>query len=114
MTTQAQVLEAQIDIENVTGEAVYLLHFASPIAPGLHTCQHYIGTAKVLAERIREHRAGSGARLTEVAKERGIEFSVVRIWEGGRQLERQLKNRKNAPKLCPICSGNHSITQEAA
>lgn len=80
----------------------YLLHFSEPISPN-HTTQHYIGSAADLDARIEEHRKGQGARLTEVAKERGISFEVVRTWEGGRDFERKLKNRKNAPKLCPIC-----------
>lgn len=84
---------------------VYLIHFHEPIAPGRHTCQHYLGSAKHLRDRIAEHRAGRGARLTQVAIERGIAFTVVRTWEGGRHLERQLKNRKNGFRLCPICQG---------
>lgn len=86
---------------------VYLLHFDSPIAPGKHTAQHYLGYADNLNARIEQHRAGTGARLCEVAKERGISFVIARTWEGGRLLERQLKNRKNAPKLCPLCSRVH-------
>jgi predicted GIY-YIG superfamily endonuclease len=82
---------------------VYLLHFAAPIAPGRHTCQHYLGVADDLERRIAEHRAGRGSRLCEVAKERNISFEVVRVWEGSRKLERRLKNQKNSPKLCPIC-----------
>jgi predicted GIY-YIG superfamily endonuclease len=58
--------------------AAYLLHFEAPIAPGRHTCQHYIGSAKRLRVRIAEHRAGRGARLTQVALERGIAFTVGR------------------------------------
>lgn len=86
--------------------AVYLLHFETPIAPGRHTCQHYIGSAKRLRDRIAEHRAGRGARLTQVALERGIAFRVVRTWpDGGRQLERRLKNQKNGHRLCPVCQG---------
>ena len=80
----------------------YLLHFSSPISPN-HTTQHYIGSAADLDARIEEHRTGHGARLTQVAQERGIGFTVARTWEGGRDFERSLKNRKNAPKLCPIC-----------
>lgn len=83
---------------------VYLLHFHQPIAPGKHTCRHYLGFAdEDLERRIRQHRAGSGARLTEVAKERGIGFSVVRCWVGDRKLERKLKNLHNGPKLCYLC-----------
>lgn len=84
---------------------VYLLHFSRPISDK-HTCQHYLGYTRSLRKRITEHKAGLGARLTQVALERGIEFEVVRIWTGGtRQLERQLKNQKNAPRLCPVCRG---------
>lgn len=82
---------------------VYLLHFDKQIAPGKHTCQHYIGWAYNLEGRLKEHRAGRGARLTQVAAERGIGFEVVRTWSGDRNLERKLKNRKEGPALCPVC-----------
>lgn len=75
-----------------------------------HTAQHYLGYGESVA-RILEQRAGSrhAARLCQVAKERGIDFVVARIWEeGDRTLERKLKNRKNAPRLCPICNGAHT------
>jgi hypothetical protein len=29
---------------------------------------------------------------------------VARTWEGDRKRERQLKNWKMAPRLCPICA----------
>lgn len=82
---------------------VYLLHFEKPIAPGRHTCQHYIGYAADLAARIQAHETGHGARITQVARERGIRFQVARLWHGDRGLERRLKDRKQAPQLCPIC-----------
>lgn len=88
---------------------VYLLHFKQPIAPGRHTTQHYIGFTDDLARRIAEHRAGTGARLCEVAKERGVSFVVVQIWEGDRKEERRLKNQKHAPRLCPICNRPHAL-----
>lgn len=82
---------------------VYLLHFSRPICPG-HPCRHYLGyTSRTLSQRLAEHRSGRGARLVEVATERGIDFVVARTWKGNRHLERTLKNRKNAPKLCPLC-----------
>jgi predicted GIY-YIG superfamily endonuclease len=91
----------------VTG--CYLLHFQKPISPA-HTCQHYVGWAEDIQQRIAEHRAGRGARLTQVAKERGIDFAVVRVWpDTERTHERKLKNRKNAPRLCPICRQRHDI-----
>ena len=87
---------------------VYLLHFERPISDK-HTCQHYLGWCKDLEDRTDEHRRGTGARLTQVAKERGIKFEVVRTWEGGdRKLERRLKNQKGSPRLCPICSGKEA------
>ena len=86
---------------------VYLLHFSEPIAPGRHTTQHYLGTAEDLDARVAQHLAGTGARLCAVAKERGITFTVARVWDGGRELERQLKDRKEGPRLCPICQRRH-------
>lgn len=82
---------------------VYLLHFEQQIAPGRHTCQHYIGYADNLPTRLQEHATGRGARLTQVARERGIGWRVARVWPGNRTLERRLKNRKDAPHLCPLC-----------
>jgi predicted GIY-YIG superfamily endonuclease len=85
---------------------VYLIHFSQPISPK-HSCQHYLGSAADVEERLMHHQTGKGARLTQVANERGIEYQVVRVWQAepgqGRQLERKLKNRKSGPDLCPIC-----------
>ena len=80
---------------------VYLLHFCRP----LHHAQHYLGYAGDLDQRIDQHRTGNGARLVRVCAEHGIDFLLVRTWEGGRDLERHLKNQHNGRKLCPICSG---------
>ena len=89
-------------------ETVYLLHFdgklGNPTNP-LAMAQHYIGTARDLDTRIAEHKAGSGAAITAAAVQRGIGFDVARTWTGGRQLERQLKRRKEGPRLCPRCKG---------
>jgi predicted GIY-YIG superfamily endonuclease len=80
---------------------VYLLHFDRKVSGH---AGHYLGSTEDLAGRLAAHRAGRGARLMEVCKERGIGFVVARIWQGGRGLERQLKRRKEGPKLCPICN----------
>ena len=85
---------------------VYLLHFERPISDR-HTCQHYTGWALDLNARMTMHRAGKGARLTQIAVARGIGFEVVRTWEGSRDLERWLKNGKRAPRLCPMCCQMH-------
>jgi len=34
---------------------------------------------------------------------KGIGFLVAATWPGSRSLERRLKNRKCAPRYCPIC-----------
>ena len=94
---------------------VYLLHFEQPISAH-HSCQHYCGYCDEgrLRERMAEHRAGSGARLTQVAKEREIGFQVVRIWpETRRPFERRLKKSKNLPRLCPHCSGEKAWKRRA-
>ncbi len=85
---------------------VYLLHFSSPISPD-HTAQHYLGSTDNLSRRLAEHRAGRGARLCEVALERGIGFVLARTWTGDRRTERKLKRRKEGPRLCPICNRRH-------
>lgn len=88
---------------------VYLIHFERP----LQRVQHYLGYTSQpnVDERLAAHRAGRGARLTQVLNEKGIRFFVVRVWfKVGRNFERQLKNRKEAPKLCPCCSPKTAIT----
>lgn len=93
----------------------YLLHFARPISDK-HTCQHYLGSADDVDARLREHLTGRGARLTQVALERGIDFEIVRVWRAepgqGRQLERKLKNLKAGPQLCPLCSSERKRRRE--
>ena len=92
------------------GGYVYLLHFSRPISPK-HTTQHYIGWAFHMPSRIQQHLAGRGARLTQVAKERGISFEIAAIWPGDCSYERKLKNKKSAPRFCPICKRTHDPRQ---
>lgn len=81
----------------------YLIHFDQPISDG-RPAQHYLGWSNDIDAREAEHRAGRGARLIQVAIERGINFRRVRVWEGySRTDERKLKNRRDARALCPIC-----------
>ena len=84
--------------------AVYLICFDRPISPK-HTCRHYLGYADNVNARVNHHKKGtSKVRLFEVAKERGIGFKVVRVWEDAdRKEERRLKNQKNSGLLCPLC-----------
>jgi predicted GIY-YIG superfamily endonuclease len=78
---------------------IYLLHFAKPYKHA----RHYLGWAQHLEARLEHHRAGTGARLMQVVREAGIDWEVSRTWEGDRNLERKLKQRKESPRLCPIC-----------
>jgi hypothetical protein len=57
------------------------------------------------------HAKGQGARLIAVIQEAGIKWELVRRWNGGRNLERRLKNWHNASQLCPICSGDDAYSQ---
>jgi hypothetical protein len=82
---------------------VYLLHFLDRINPG-SPCRHYLGFAEELMPRLHAHRFGHGARLTQVANERGIGFELVRAWKGSRRDERRLKNQHNGPRFCPLCN----------
>lgn len=81
---------------------IYLLHFSRPISPS-HTTQHYIGYTADLAARVQAHELGHAARLTAVARERGISFEIVRVWRGSRDDERRLKKWSDGPKFCPCC-----------
>jgi len=78
---------------------VYLIHFDRPLSHA----KHYLGFTEDITSRLEAHAAGQGARLMQVLKERGITWRLARTWDGDRRLERQLKNRKESPRLCPIC-----------
>lgn len=88
---------------------IYLLHFSSPY----HHARHYTGWTKDLSSRLAAHANGQGARIMQVVTGAGITFTLARTWSGTRKVERNIKNRKNAPRYCPICrnGGNHD-TQE--
>jgi predicted GIY-YIG superfamily endonuclease len=84
---------------------IYLLHLDTPLA---HS-KHYLGSADDLDARLERHAQGDGARMLAVCRERGITWRLARTWEGGRRLERRLKNFKNTPRLCPVCSGDAAL-----
>ncbi|MCI0389870.1 MAG: relaxase domain-containing protein [Acidobacteria bacterium] len=83
---------------------IYLVHFDEPY----RHAKHYMGSTLDLRSRLTDHAIGQGARLMEVIKEAGITWQLARVWQGDRRLERLLKNRKEAPKLCPVCSGEEA------
>lgn len=69
---------------------------------------HYIGWVKHgknLERRLQEHRSGRGAKILQAANALGISWEVVRTWEGANEGdERRIKNRKETPMFCPICT----------
>lgn len=74
---------------------IYLLHFDKPY---LHA-KHYLGWTSSIEERLEQHRSGRGSPLVKAAGA----FVLARVWVGDRHLERRLHNRKDSPKMCPIC-----------
>lgn len=85
---------------------VYLIHFDQ----NLKHARHYIGFTDDLQKRLKTHRAGYGGRLMAAVIENGINWRVARTWpDATRNNERYLKNKKNAPALCPICSGKKAL-----
>lgn len=79
---------------------MYLIHFTTPY----RHARHYLGWAANLEARLDHHRAGTGARLMAVVTNAGIDWRVVRTWDGDRTFERRLKNGRNVPRLCPVCN----------
>ncbi len=84
---------------------IYLIHFEQ----AYKHAQHYLGFTDDLASRLEAHAAGHGARLMSVINSAGITWRCVRTWQGDRKLERKLKNRKEAPALCPVCAGEAAL-----
>jgi predicted GIY-YIG superfamily endonuclease len=79
----------------------YLLHFSRPF----HHARHYTGWTQYLAYRLRLHRTGqSGVRLIRAAVDDGVRLRLAQTWpDTTRAWERELKNRHNAARYCPIC-----------
>ncbi len=91
---------------------VYLIHFDAPLGDPANPrgqAQHYIGFTDDIAARLDAHRRGLGAALMAAVSRMGIGWQVVLTWEGGRDLERKLKRRKKARRLCPVCRGRQNI-----
>ena len=69
--------------------------------------RHYLGfTAGAVEARVADHLDGRGSPLVKAAVRAGLTPVVARTWpDGDRTFERQLKRRRNLPKLCPVCAG---------
>ena len=84
---------------------VYLRHFSRPY----RHAGHYLGsTGLPVAERLAEHQAGRGSKLTAAAATDGIALTVARTWPGSRRTERAMKGRPHGSRTswrprCPLC-----------
>jgi predicted GIY-YIG superfamily endonuclease len=84
---------------------VYLIHFSKP----LKHARHYLGKTADLRQRLKDHKAGCGARLLAACNRKGIKWRVVRVWRGAdKKLERRLKGH-HSHELCPSCSGKSAM-----
>jgi predicted GIY-YIG superfamily endonuclease len=79
---------------------VYLIHLDTPYKHA----RHYTGWTTDLDARLQAHRNGQGARLMQVITQAGITWRLARTWPGGRSRERAIKDRHEAPRLCPECT----------
>lgn len=108
-----------ITANNPGGSLVYLLHFSQPIGSDNRkgSAQHYIGfciESQQLIRRIRQHTRGEGAKITAAAVRSGGQLHIAAVWVGRRELERELKSRRNTPKFCPICAYLRMVEHAAA
>ena len=86
-----------------------LIHFS----PAYKHAKHYVGYADDIGKRVAEQRAGTGARLCQVAVAAGCHLVLARVWPGQtRRFERQIKNHKNAPRHCPICAAERQANRK--
>jgi hypothetical protein len=92
--------------------AIYLIHFDQPY----EHASHYLGfvdtaahpLAEALPSRMNFHRTGRGNPLLKAVTDKGIPWSVVRVWETGtRTQERQLKGHSST-RLCPTCNPRYA------
>ena len=88
---------------------VYLIHFETK----LHHAQHYLGFTTNLEERLKRHASGNGSKLMHAVSQAGITWKVTRLWENVPQSwERELKQSKNTPCLCPECAGKRAMNRK--
>jgi predicted GIY-YIG superfamily endonuclease len=80
---------------------IYLIHFER----SYHHARHYLGWTGNVSARLVRHRNGQGSPLLRVVTSAGIEWELVRLWQGDRSIERKLKKRKRSSGLCPVCLG---------
>lgn len=83
-----------------TPGVIYLIH----LEPTYKQAGHYLGwTGNGWGTRLRQHLRGQGNPLVRAAVKAGSTVILARLWKGDRNAERRLKNRKEGPRLCPVC-----------
>jgi hypothetical protein len=90
---------------------VYLYHFDEPYPAGLRP-QHYVGFARDVELRELRHLAGRGARLMQVVAEKGIGWSLVKVWIGDRYFERRIKREGHYHRHCWVCLEKERLSNE--
>ncbi len=100
-----------------TRYVVYLLCLAgNPLKGRVSKCpkggaplvsEHYLGysTRSRILFRLWQHEQGLGSRFMAEVKERGLQWRVARLFDGGYYLEAALKRWHGYHLLCPHCSG---------
>lgn len=96
----------------------YLLHFDRPLTRTQNGktiyVYHYHGSTNDLARRLAQHRNAAGnpkaPAIVRTQAERGVGFTVGRLWWGGRDLEAKLKRRNaNYARWCAICADDECV-----
>jgi hypothetical protein len=67
-----------------------------------------------VSARLAEHGTERGAKLTLAARRAGLSWVVVKVWPGGRTLERAIKSQKHGPRFCDICAGKITLAEVLA
>lgn len=80
---------------------IYILHFE----PSYKHASHYIGYTNATNPtfRIQQHIKGNGSPLVKAAVEFGCDIQLALTFKANRTSERNLKNRKDVSKWCPLC-----------
>jgi len=81
---------------------VYVLKLDQPLGNEKHYAQFYVGWSKneyTLAKRIEHHMQGRGSKFTQAAIAKGYNVEVVLTMEGGKDVERKIKNQHNTKRF---------------
>lgn len=95
--------------KKMTENGLYLLHFDSDIdyrnSSQYGDSRHYVGISSNIPQRLRNHRLGTGSKMTKIAVDRGVSFEVTRLENGETSTIQQYKNLTNYPRgFCSKCA----------